>query len=74
MKTFDIFSGTAEGDAMWQCAVEGLAEAVSAMKNLANKNSGSYFVYDTENAKVLAAVVGPTLQPETPANRESNAA
>ena len=56
MNMFDIFSGTCERDAVWQCSVAGSAEAVFLMKKLAAEKPGSYFVYDSEAGRVLAEV------------------
>jgi hypothetical protein len=74
MRTFDIFSGTPKHDPIWQCAIEGQAEAVLIMKRLADEKPGPYFAYDTERATVLAVVSGPTPKPETKRKSRSNAA
>lgn len=64
MPIFDIFSGTVDNGAIWQCSVEGFAEAVFIMKKLAAAKPGAYFVYDTEAARVLAEITGPVPQPQ----------
>jgi hypothetical protein len=74
MKTFDIFSGNPKNGSIWQCAVEGEAEAVFIMKQLADEKPGPYFVYDTQNAKVLAVVTGPRPKPGTHTRRKRKAA
>jgi hypothetical protein len=73
MKTFEVFAGTDKRGAIWQCAVEGEAEAVSIMKRLADENPGPYFVYDLEYGQIVAMTTGPSPKTETP-KRKSSAA
>jgi|HubBroStandDraft_2_1064218.scaffolds.fasta_scaffold2740960_1 hypothetical protein len=74
MKMFEVFSGTGSRDAIWQCAVEGEAEAVSIMRKLANENPGPYFVFDLEYGQIVAMLTGPSPKIETNPKSKSTAA
>ncbi len=54
--TYDIFSGSADKDAIWLDAAEGLAEACKKMKEYAERSPGEYFVFCQSNRKILASI------------------
>jgi hypothetical protein len=54
--TYDIFSGASDGEALWQCSVEGLRNAEIRMEQLAAKKPGRYFVYSTRDQAVVASI------------------
>lgn len=54
--TFDIFSGTPEKEAVWVCAVPGLAGAKERMEQIAAAKPGAYFVYYSAANEVMAKV------------------
>ena len=43
--TFDIFRGALDRDALWLCAVQGLAAAKVRMNQLAAETPGRYFIF-----------------------------
>jgi hypothetical protein len=54
---FDIFSGRFdEKDVVWLGAVERLADARARMLNLAAKQPGAYFVFNSDSHTVVASV------------------
>jgi hypothetical protein len=61
--TYDIFSGTDDRDAIWQCSVEGLWNAITEMEKRAAEKPGKYFVYFTTNQTVVARI--ETEEPQT---------
>lgn len=52
--TFHIFSGNNDRDALWVCAVEGLANAKERMDQLAAEKPGAYFVFYTTTHEILS--------------------
>jgi hypothetical protein len=65
MKTFEVLAGAEKHGAIWQCAVEGEAEAVFMMKKLADETPGPYFVYDLEYGQIVAMITGPSPKDQT---------
>ncbi len=54
--TFDIFSGSPDGEAMWIEVVCGLGAANDRMQHLATQKPGAYFVFDPTQRTVLAKI------------------
>jgi hypothetical protein len=54
--TFDVFSGESDRDAVWLCAVQGLAEAKATMDAIAAKKPGKYFLFFALTHEILARV------------------
>jgi hypothetical protein len=52
--TFDIFSGTPEGDGLWVEAVEGLSNARQRMGQIAAQEPGKYFLFSRSSRSILA--------------------
>lgn len=63
--TFDIFSGVPGRDAVWVCAVEGLANAKERMDEIAAAQPGPYFVCFVHSKEILART-------DTSANSQDN--
>jgi hypothetical protein len=57
--TFDIFSGDMDRDAMWVCAVKGLAAAKERMERIASTKPGRYFIFLSATHEILAHVETP---------------
>lgn len=54
---FDIFGGHfGEKDVLWLGAVERLADAHARMLNLAEKQPGAYFVFNSDSQTLVASV------------------
>ena len=51
---FHIFSGDNDRDAVWVCAVRGLADAKTRMDQLAAEKPGLYFVFLAGSHEILA--------------------
>jgi DNA-binding NtrC family response regulator len=51
---FDIFSGAPDRDAVWVCAVRGLANAKERMEETAVERPGRYFIFNAFDRTVLA--------------------
>jgi hypothetical protein len=55
--SFDIFSGRfGEKGVLWLGAVERLGDARARMHNLAAKQPGAYFVFNSDSQLIVAAV------------------
>lgn len=55
--SFDIFRGPFPSRKVeWLESVEGLASAVSRMKEIAAKTHGPYFVFNAEDRRILASI------------------
>jgi hypothetical protein len=50
---FDIFRRLPDGDPLWVQAVDGFAQAESALRHLASTSSGDYFIFDSRTASIL---------------------
>ncbi len=66
---YDIFSGRIDKDAIWLESVDGLAAAVSRMKDYARQSPGCCFVFCCNSHAVLASINTPLV--EDIENRES---
>ena len=53
-RTFDIFLGSGEHDALWLECVEGLDAAIERMHDIASKRPGMYFVLNIRDRFVVA--------------------
>jgi hypothetical protein len=51
--SFDIFSGHSDRDAVWLEAVEGLANAIQRMHEIAAERPGEYFIFDANGVVSL---------------------
>ena len=51
---FDIFSGSSERDAIWIEVVAGLTNAKRRMDEIAAKQPGDYFIFQTDRNSVMA--------------------
>jgi CheY-like chemotaxis protein len=51
---FDIFAGAPEREAMWVCAVSGLANAKERMEQIALERPGRYFIFYSPDRTILA--------------------
>lgn len=51
---FDIFSGAPDRDAIWVCAVRGLANAKERMDEIAIERPGRYFIFNAVDRAILA--------------------
>jgi CheY-like chemotaxis protein len=51
---FDIFSGAPDRDAVWVCAVRGLANARERMEDIASETPGRYFIFYAPDRSILA--------------------
>jgi len=51
---FDIFAGAPDRDAMWVCAVCGLANAKERMEQIAAERPGRYFIFYSPDRTILA--------------------
>lgn len=51
---FDIFSGASDRDAIWVCAVRGLANAKERMEEIAVERPGRYFIFNAAERTILA--------------------
>lgn len=51
---FDIFSGASDRDAIWVCAVRGLANAKERMDEIAVERPGRYFIFNADERAILA--------------------
>ncbi len=51
---FDIFAGAPDRDAMWICAVRGLANAKERMERIASERPGRYFIFYSPDRSILA--------------------
>ena len=51
---FDIFSGAPDRDAIWVCAVRGLANAKERMDEIAIERPGRYFIFNAVERTILA--------------------
>jgi hypothetical protein len=54
LPTFDIFSGESDRDALWVCAVSGLAAAKERMDSVAAMKPGSYFIFLAATHEIVA--------------------
>jgi hypothetical protein len=45
-KTYDLFSGFNQQDAMWMESIHGLESAKFRMEQVATENPGAYFLFD----------------------------
>jgi len=55
-RSFDIFSGSDESDALWLECVEGLDAATQRMDEIASRRPGMYFVLNLRDRFVVAKV------------------
>jgi hypothetical protein len=55
-ETYDIFSGSNDGEPLWLEVVEGLEAARQRIKELANEKPGTYFLFDCSSQKVLVSI------------------
>lgn len=53
---FDIFTGAPDRDAVWVCAVRGLANAKERMDQIAAQRPGRYFIFYPPERTILAQV------------------
>ncbi len=53
---FDIFAGVPDRDAMWICAVRGLANAKERMDQIAVERPGRYFIFYPPERTILAQI------------------
>ena len=53
----DIFRSLPDGQCLWIRAVENLEEAKSQLLNLAQREPGDYFVFDTSCGRRIAAAL-----------------
>ena len=51
---FDIFAGAPDRDAVWLCAVEGLANAKEHMERIAAEKPGRYFIFYAPERTILS--------------------
>lgn len=71
-KIYDVFKRVPEGP-LWIQSVEGMDEARQLVTFLCSKNNGSYFVYDSRRAEVVAefSSIPPSSVPLAQGNRQS---
>ena len=54
--TYDVFAGTGDKDALWQCSAEGLHNAKMQMQRMAGEKPGPYFVYYWVEQSIVARI------------------
>lgn len=53
---YDVFYGSDEHDAVWQCSVDSLNRARQRMDEIAKKKPGAYFIYYLPERTVIARI------------------
>lgn len=56
IRIYDVFSGSNDHDAIWQCSAEGLQNAQHEMNRLAATCPGQYFIFYTGDQTVVARI------------------
>jgi hypothetical protein len=74
IKMFEVFSGTGQREAVWQCAVEAEEEAIATMKRLAHERPGPYFVFHVDYGEIVALHTEPPPKIGANSKRKSTAA
>jgi hypothetical protein len=72
---FDVFSGRfGEKGVVWLAAIERLDDARARMLNLAAKQPGAYFVFNSDSQLIVAAVdTSPVMRASEPARAKDAA-
>ena len=59
--TLDIFQRLGDGQLLWLKAVDGVEEAQTQLRKIAEKNPGDYFIYDARiGCTIEAAATAPS--------------
>jgi hypothetical protein len=55
-RTYDVFRGATEKDAVWLEAVPGFLNALQRIKEIAGKKPGQYFVYEARSCSTIVQI------------------